>query len=73
MRAQLLTAIGQPLAAGDAAAPRPGPGQVLIRVSACAVCRTDLHIVDGELPEPEAAADPRPRDRRHDGRKGHRC
>ncbi len=53
MRAQLLTAVGQPLAAGDVAAPRPGPGQVLIRVSACAVCRTDLHVVDGELPEPK--------------------
>src|SRR5712691_272645 len=53
MRAQLLTAIGQPLAAGDVAAPRPGPGQVLIRVRACAVCRTDLHVVDGELPEPK--------------------
>ena len=32
--------------------PKPGPGQVLVRVRACAVCRTDLHIVDGELPEP---------------------
>ncbi len=53
MRAQLLTAVGQRLAAGDVAAPRPGPGQVLIRVSACAVCRTDLHVVDGELPEPK--------------------
>lgn len=33
--------------------PRPDPGQVLIRVQACGVCRTDLHIVDGELPEPK--------------------
>lgn len=33
--------------------PRPGPGQVLIRVCACAVCRTDLHVVDGELTEPK--------------------
>ena len=33
--------------------PRPGPGQVLLRVLACGVCRTDLHIVDGELPEPK--------------------
>ena len=31
--------------------PRPGPGQVLLRVAACAVCRTDLHVVDGELPD----------------------
>jgi alcohol dehydrogenase, propanol-preferring len=53
MRAQFLTAIGHPLAAGDVAPPRPGPGQVLIRVSACAVCRTDLHVVDGELPDPK--------------------
>src|SRR5437667_6813515 len=53
MRAQLLTAIGRPLAAGDVAPPRPGPGQVLLRVRACAVCRTDLHVVDGELPEPK--------------------
>src|SRR5512144_2498327 len=30
--------------------PRPGPGQLLIRVDACGVCRTDLHVVDGELP-----------------------
>jgi NADPH:quinone reductase-like Zn-dependent oxidoreductase len=37
MRAQLLTAIGHPLAAGDVAAPRPGARQVLIRVHACAV------------------------------------
>src|SRR5919108_5315328 len=33
--------------------PEPGPGQVLLRVRACAVCRTDLHIVDGELPHPK--------------------
>lgn len=33
--------------------PRPGAGQVLIRVGACAVCRTDLHVVDGELPNPK--------------------
>ena len=53
MRAQLLTAVGHPLAAGEVAAPRPGPGQVLIQVRACAVCRTDLHVVDGELPAPK--------------------
>jgi propanol-preferring alcohol dehydrogenase len=33
--------------------PEPGPGQLLVRVEACAVCRTDLHIVDGELPDPK--------------------
>src|SRR5580698_1604159 len=32
--------------------PRPASGQVLIRIHACAVCRTDLHVVDGELPNP---------------------
>jgi propanol-preferring alcohol dehydrogenase len=33
--------------------PAPGPGQVLVRVHACGVCRTDLHVVDGELPDPK--------------------
>ena len=53
MRAQLLTAPGHDLAAAEVPPPRPGPGQVLIRVRACAVCRTDLHIIDGELPNPK--------------------
>ena len=51
MRAQVLTAAGRPLAAAELPAPRPGPHQVLIEVRACAVCRTDLHVVDGELPD----------------------
>jgi propanol-preferring alcohol dehydrogenase len=51
MRAQVLKAVGNPLVASDVASPRPGPGQVLIEVHACAVCRTDLHVVDGELPD----------------------
>ncbi len=37
----------------DVPVPKAGPGQILIRVAACAVCRTDLHIVDGELPNPK--------------------
>jgi propanol-preferring alcohol dehydrogenase len=53
MRAQVLTAARRPLAAAELPAPRPGPQQVLIAVRACAVCRTDLHVVDGELPDPK--------------------
>ncbi|HWM84458.1 MAG TPA: zinc-dependent alcohol dehydrogenase family protein, partial [Kofleriaceae bacterium] len=40
---------GDPLHARDLPDPEPGPGEVRLRVSACAVCRTDLHVVDGEL------------------------
>jgi propanol-preferring alcohol dehydrogenase len=53
MHAQVLRGAGQSLAAAELPAPRPGPGQLLIAVKACAVCRTDLHIVDGELTEPK--------------------
>jgi propanol-preferring alcohol dehydrogenase len=53
MRAQRLTAAGRPLVAAELPEPLPGPGQVLIRVAACAVCRTDLHVIDGELPRPK--------------------
>jgi alcohol dehydrogenase, propanol-preferring len=53
MRAQVLTAAGRPLAAAELPVPRPGPPQVLIEVRACAVCRTDLHVVDGELAGPK--------------------
>jgi propanol-preferring alcohol dehydrogenase len=49
----LLTAPGAPLQEAEVAEPEPGPGQLLVRVHACAVCRTDLHVVDGELPEPK--------------------
>jgi propanol-preferring alcohol dehydrogenase len=44
---------GSPLVAAELARPRPGPGQLLLRVLACGVCRTDLHIVDGELTHPK--------------------
>ena len=53
MRAELLSAARQPLVAADLPEPRPGPQQLLIAVKACAVCRTDLHIVDGELNHPK--------------------
>ncbi|MDB6066243.1 MAG: alcohol dehydrogenase [Pedosphaera sp.] len=43
----------RPLQLTDLPIPAPGPGQVLVRVHACAVCRTDLHVVDGELPHPK--------------------
>jgi propanol-preferring alcohol dehydrogenase len=53
MHAQLLIQAGRPLAPADLPEPRPGPGQLLIAVKACAICRTDLHILDGELPDPK--------------------
>ena len=53
MRAQILTAAHQPLVTREIAPPRPAASEVLIAVKACAVCRTDLHIVDGELDHPK--------------------
>jgi propanol-preferring alcohol dehydrogenase len=53
MRAILFEKAGQPLRSAELPCPRPGAGQVLIRVRACAVCRTDLHIADGELKQPK--------------------
>lgn len=53
MRAMVLSAAGSPLAERELAELRPGPGQILVRVHACGVCRTDLHVVDGELPNPK--------------------
>ncbi len=53
VRAMVLERAGQPLQAAELAVPQPGPGEVLIRVGACAVCRTDLHVVDGELTHPK--------------------
>jgi alcohol dehydrogenase, propanol-preferring len=51
VRAVLLDAPGSPLRVAEIAAPKPDDGQILLRVNACAVCRTDLHVLDGELPE----------------------
>lgn len=53
MRAMILDAPGQRLRLAAIAEPALAPGQLLLRVRACAVCRTDLHVVDGELIEPK--------------------
>ncbi|MXN63479.1 zinc-binding alcohol dehydrogenase family protein [Stappia sp. GBMRC 2046] len=53
MRAMVLERAGQPLKMTQREMPSPGPGQLLIEISACGVCRTDLHVVDGELPDPK--------------------
>ena len=53
MHAMILEQPGQPLREADLPQPRPGPGQILLRVHACGVCRTDLHVLDGELTEPK--------------------
>ena len=51
MRAMVLEKVGEPLRLRDRERPRPEPGELLVEVSACGVCRTDLHLVDGELPD----------------------
>src|ERR1700754_1721118 len=53
MRAMVLERAGQPLRPAELPGPQPDAGQVLILVGACGVCRTDLHIVDGELDKPK--------------------
>ncbi len=52
MRAMLFQEVGKPLRSVRVPVPEPGPGEVLLKVHACGICRTDLHIVDGELTEP---------------------
>src|SRR5262245_18081800 len=52
-QAMVLEAPSKTLRCADLEVPKPGPGQVLIEVVACGVCRTDLHIFDGELPHPK--------------------
>jgi len=49
MRAMALHEVGQPLRLEERAIPQPGPGELLIRVLSCGVCRTDLHLLDGEV------------------------
>ncbi len=53
MRAQVLRRAGEPLQSVDLPTPVPRSDQLLIRVAACGVCRTDLHVTDGELPGPK--------------------
>ena len=53
MRAMVLQAAGEPLREEELPRPKPSDGEVLLEVRACGVCRTDLHIVDGELREPK--------------------
>ena len=53
MRAMLLKSPDRPLECADVPTPHPAPGQMLVRVAACAVCRTDLHVINGELPDPK--------------------
>ncbi|HRH86556.1 MAG TPA: zinc-dependent alcohol dehydrogenase family protein [Rubrivivax sp.] len=51
MQAMVLRRSGGPLEWTELAERRPGPGEIRVRVSACGVCRTDLHVLDGELPD----------------------
>src|SRR5215218_5338362 len=53
MRAMVLRQAKEPLDPAELPDPEPGRGQVLVAVTACGVCRTDLHIFDGELSEPK--------------------
>jgi propanol-preferring alcohol dehydrogenase len=53
MRAMILRRPRQPLEEADIPAPLPGPHEILLDVRACGVCRTDLHVLDGELPDPK--------------------
>lgn len=53
MRAMVLHRAGEPLRLEERPDPLPGPGEITLRVEACGVCRTDLHVVDGELPHPK--------------------
>lgn len=53
MRAMILDVPGRPLREGTLELPSPGAGELVLDVKACAVCRTDLHVIDGELPSPK--------------------
>ena len=53
-RAMVLEKPRTPLVMRERPVPVPGRGEILLAISACGVCRTDLHVVDGELPHPKA-------------------
>src|SRR6202040_2443079 len=53
MQAMVLKKLGTPLEWTDLADRQPGPGEIRVKVAACGVCRTDLHVVDGDLPDPK--------------------
>jgi alcohol dehydrogenase, propanol-preferring len=53
MRAMVLEQPRTPLVLRERPSPTPAPGEILVEIAACGVCRTDLHVVDGELPEPK--------------------
>lgn len=58
MLAMRVSGPGRPLEPAELPVPEPGPVQILVRVRACGVCRTDLHVVDGELPDPKPGVVP---------------
>lgn len=53
MKAMVLRQVGAPLRLEERAPPEPGPREIRVRIEACAVCRTDAHVVDGDLPRPK--------------------
>ncbi|WP_423416092.1 zinc-dependent alcohol dehydrogenase family protein [Hyphomicrobium sp. B1] len=53
MKAMVFRAVGEPLTLEERPDPQPGKGEIRVRVEACAVCRTDLHVIDGDLPDPK--------------------
>ena len=58
MHAMVLKKIGAALEWTELADLQPGPGEIRVKVAACGVCRTDLHVVDGELPNPHVPITP---------------
>ena len=62
MKAMVLKKLKTPLEWTDLADREPGPGEIRVKVAACGVCRTDLHVVDGELPDPQIPIIPGPSD-----------